>query len=344
MSVNRYYPKKAKDKDVWWLITVGRGKNRTQVPYEGSYENAKSVEGDMRGYVVKIPQVNSTQIKNFVVPFLDWYKNEMSPKTLRDIRFTIDLYVIPNFGNFTTGQLTVQLFNDFKDMLLQKGLSPTTINKHLNYFSSMLRFGEENGYCQPLPCKIPKFPKKKTTPEEPTRPLTGRQLNAIYAQVRPEYQLLFVLMADHGLRLDEALQLKVEDIDESRKVIDVLGKGNKRRKVPFMSDRFEALLDTAMSTRLEGYLNVNEKTGDAYRTIWKELKRAAKLAGVTRKINHHILRHTFATMAAENGMNPHALQKILGHASIETTNKIYTNVSRDFVGDEARAMRERTGV
>jgi len=236
------------------------------------------------------------------------------------------------------------LFNDFKAKLLNDGLTPTTINKHLNYFSSVLRFGAANGYCQELTFKIPRFPKKKTTPEEETKPLTRRQLNAIYAYISPEYRLMFLLMADHGLRLEEALKLKIEDIDENRKTISVLGKGNKRRTVPFMSDRFEAELDIALAKRLDGYLNVNPRSGDRYATMWKELKRAAKLAGVTRKVNHHILRHTFATLAAESGMNPHALQRILGHESIETTNKIYTNVSRDFVGDEAKAMREKTKI
>ena len=78
--------------------------------------------------------------------------------------------------------------------------------------------------------------------------------------------------------------------------------------------------------------------------MWREIKRAAVLAGITRKVNHHILRHTFATLAAESGMNPHALQRILGHSDLSTTTKIYTNVSKDFVGKEAEIMRNKINV
>jgi len=148
-------------------------------------------------------------------------------------------------------------------------------------------------------------------------------------------------MVEHGLRQEEAMNISVEDINESNRTIRVLGKGNKYRVVPFMSSRFMEELGKALEERIEGPLVINPKTGKAYVTIWKAIKRSAKKAGVTREVNHHLLRHTFSTMAAENGMNAHALQKILGHASIETTNKIYTNVSRDFVGDEARLLMKK---
>jgi len=345
MSVRPYHPKKAKPGSIWWIIDIGKGESRQRLPVQGSFEDAKRTEQEIKNdYSKSSISKTTTRISDLVLPFLDWYKTESSPRTVRDIRFSIDLYIIPIFGNLHVNQLTVQVFNSFKNDLLEKGLSPTTINKHLNYFSSMLRFGEENGYCQALGVKIPKFPKKKTTPEEETVALSRRQLNAMYANIRPVYRLIFLLMCDHGLRLEEALQLKVEDIDEHRKIISVLGKGNKRRKVPFMSDRFEQELNRVLGMRLSGYLSVNEKSGQAYKTIWKEIKRSAEKTGLTIKVNHHIMRHTFATLAAESGMNPHALQVILGHSSIETTNKIYTHVRQDFVGNAAREMREREGI
>jgi len=340
MSVRPYNRKKRHPGEIWWVIDVGRGEDRLRLPFEGSFESAKKTELTLLSKN-KILTPATAKIKDIVVPYLRWYKTESSPTTVRDIRFTIDLYVIPHFGNYTPAQLTPQLFNGFKSEILESGLTRRTINKHLDYFSGMLRWAATNGYCTPLAFKIPKFPKKLTIPQAQTSPLNRRELNALYAHVTPEYRLLFLLMADHGLRLDEALNVMIEDIDETRKVISIVGKGNKRRTVPFMSDRFERELDPILSKRFSGYLCINHQTGKPYRTMWRELKRAAALVGIKRKVNHHILRHSFATQAAESGMNAHALQRILGHSSIETTNKIYTNVSLDFVGNEAQIMREK---
>ncbi|RKY10475.1 MAG: hypothetical protein DRP56_00835 [Planctomycetota bacterium] len=324
----------------WWQIDTGRGKGRRRGAFRGSFEEAASVEAAMRQRRPEVVQGVAPKIKELFVPFLAWYRNESSPNTIRDIRFSIDLYFAPWFGNLQPAQLNLQLFNQFKASLLEKGLSPATINKHLNYFSSLIKWAVDHGHCQPFPFNLPRFPKKKTA-SAPVQPLTQRQVDALYNNIEPRYRLLFLLMADHGLRTDEALNLKVDDINEGNQTIRVRGKGNRYRQVPFMSDRFEDELNQVLGERLDGFLVINEKTGRPYATIWKPLKRAAMAAGITKKINHHLLRHSFATLAAQGGMNPHALQRILGHASMETTNKIYTNVGLDFVGDEGRALRDR---
>ncbi len=323
----------------WWYIDIGRGKSRKRLPFHGTYEEAFIFSSSIVQTRPDEVQTMAPRIKDLVVPFLTWYKKEASPRTIRDIRFSIDLYFIPWFGNLQPAQISLALCNKFKDTLLEKGLSPTTINKHFNYFSSLIKWAVVHGHCQPLGFTLPRFPRKKTV-SRPKQPLTQRQVDAIYKHLDHQYRIPFLLMADHGLRVEEALNMKVEDINEANGTMTFIGKGSKYRTVPFMSDRFEEEMDKVLSIQLEGFLTINKKTGKPYSTIWKPLKRATKAAGITKSVNHHILRHTFATLAAQGGMNPHALQKILGHSSIETTNKIYTNVSHDFVGDEARKLRE----
>ena len=147
--------------ETWWIVDIGRGKDRQQLPFEGNFETAKNFEKDLRQGSSKIVSV-TPKIKDLIIPFLSWYKNEASPRTIRDFRFTIDLYLVPHFGNLRPGQLTVSRFDEFKVTLIEQGLSPTTINKHLNYFSSLLKWAVTHEHCQELTFKLPRFPKKKT--------------------------------------------------------------------------------------------------------------------------------------------------------------------------------------
>ena len=323
----------------WWQIDIGRSKDRQRPAFKGSYEEAAIFEASLRQKSPDDVQSSAPKIKELFVPFLKWYKTEAAPRTIQDIRWSIDLYFASWFGNLQPSRLSLSLFNQFKETLLEQGLRPTTINKHLNYFSTMLKWATEQGHCQQLPFTLPRFPRKKTV-SKPKKPLTQRQIDAIYKHLTPDYRLPYLLMADHGLRVAEAFNLKAEDINEANSTFTFLGKGNKYRTVPFMSDRFEEELNKILDKRLEGHLIISKQTKKPQVTMWKPLQKAVKAAGITRDVNHHLLRHSFATLAAQGGMNPHALQRILGHASIETTNKIYTNVSHDFVGDEARKLRK----
>lgn len=130
------------------------------------------------------------------------------------------------------------------------------------------------------PGQMPRFGRKRTQ-AEPRQALNAAMVDALYAAIEPEYRLLFLLMVDHGLRREEAMHLRFEDIDLQHKVISVLGKGNKRRIVPFMSERFEQELTTAMQRqgRKRGPVAVNPETSRPYYDIRKALLRAAIACG-----------------------------------------------------------------
>lgn len=328
--------------ELWWIIDIGRGKERARIPFMGSFEDAVELERQTRQAHPEEVQTIVPKIKELIVPWLSWYQHEVSPGTMRDVRSSVNRHFVPYWGNLRPNQLTVASFNQFKTDLLAQGLTPTTINKNLNYFSSLLRWAVDHKHCQPLPFKIPKFAKKRTT-AKPVFPLTKEQLDAVYAAIEPKYRLLFLLMADLGLRKEEAMLVRTADVDHRNRTIVVQGKGSKVRHVPYMSGRIERLIGEQLERigNDQEYLVVNQVTGKPYTTIRKALLRAGERAEVGREVNHHLLRHTMATMAAEAGINPHALQRILGHSSITTTNKIYTHVGQDFVGREAAKMRSR---
>jgi integrase len=162
----------------------------------------------------------------------------------------------------------------------------------------------------------------------------------MYDIIEPEYKLLFLLMADMGLRREEALSARAEDVDEYHETMSVVGKGNKERILPWASDRFVDELKKVLDKRPAGHLTINPKTGERFVQIRKALNRAAQNAGLNRDVNPHLLRHSCLTNLAKKGMSPHALQQFAGHSSIETTNAIYVHIRSDFVGDEMRRIRK----
>lgn len=340
MSV-RPHPTKGKG---WWQIDVGRDKARRRNAFRGSYEDACAVEEelwqDLNGGKYN-PILVAPKIKELIPDFTKWYEQEAaSAKTVRDFRSSVNNYLVPYFGSIRPDQLTIAHCNRVKAELIEAGLSPRTINKNLNYLSSVLRWAAENGHSDPLPFSIPRFPKRKTR-AEPARPLSRGEFEALLEHIQPKYRLLVLLMGEMGLRQSEALLLKVQDIDLDNQTVHVLGKGNKDRYVPVLSDRVEVELKTAVGDRRSGWLNFNPATKRPYTTIQKELTRAATAAEIDRRVNHHLLRHTMATRMAESGMDPHALQRVLGHSSIETTNQIYTNVGATFLKEQAARIREK---
>lgn len=153
-----------------------------------------------------------------------------------------------------------------------------------------------------------------------------------------------------GLRVSELIGLKINDIDYLEQLVLVTGKGNKQRLIPIGS---EALKHTqlylnhirnqqAESKSGAGILFLNNRGGALSRVyVFKLIKRLAAEAGIRKNVSPHTLRHSFATSLVEAGADLRAVQQMLGHKSITTT-EIYTHLDRTYLKDVLKQYHPRS--
>ena len=146
-----------------------------------------------------------------------------------------------------------------------------------------------------------------------------------------KHRVMFRLIYSSGLRRNELLNLKIEDIitDDGKYRIRInRSKGNKDRYTVLSKRLLPELRNYYKIYRPKVYLFNGQKTGERMSpgAVRHALLRAVKRSGIKKGINLHILRHCFASHALEEGMNIRTLQELLGHASIQTT-IIYLHVS-----------------
>lgn len=155
-------------------------------------------------------------------------------------------------------------------------------------------------------------------------------------RARRDSAMLYTMYAA-GLRVSELVTMQLGDLNLESGFVQVLGKGDKRRVVPLGAParkRIEAwLLDRGAWARpTEGALFVTSRGGPMTRQgFWKLIKRYAAAAGIMKAISPHKLRHSFATHLLLGGADLRAVQTMLGHADIGTT-QIYTHVTGDHLG------------
>ena len=149
------------------------------------------------------------------------------------------------------------------------------------------------------------------------------------------------LLFSTGLRISELCALSIDDVDLARDEFSVRGKGDKIRVV-FLSDSARDAIREYLKARkdLDGamFVRYGRKVNDGgdlrlqARAIQRLLKTYAAMAGITRKVTPHVIRHSFATDLLQNGADIRSVQALLGHASINTT-QIYTHVTDKHLRD-----------
>lgn len=146
------------------------------------------------------------------------------------------------------------------------------------------------------------------------------------------------LLYSSGLRISELVGMDVDDVDPVEQLVRVRGKGDKQRVVPFgvdAADALDAWLVRGRRALATGSpaLFVNTRGGRLTRQgVWKLVKRYADRVELGHDVSPHTLRHSFATHLVDGGADVRAVQELLGHASVTTT-QVYTLVSRERLRD-----------
>lgn len=159
------------------------------------------------------------------------------------------------------------------------------------------------------------------------------------------------LMYSSGLRVSELVGLNLGDVDLATELVRCIGKGDKERFVPVGSKAVSALLayqrhsrPALARRRLTQALFLSRRGRRLTRQgCWKLVKQYAKKARITRPLTPHVLRHSFATHLLEGGADLRAVQEMLGHASIGTT-QIYTHIGRDRLREVYIKAHPRAGM
>jgi site-specific recombinase XerD len=202
----------------------------------------------------------------------------------------------------------------------------------LNQLFNALRFLYIELFQQPFVIKaIPRPKREKKLPDI----LSQEEILSIFRAVgNIKHRTILMLIYSAGLRVGEAVRVKIADIDRQRKMIHIhQAKGKK--------DRFTVLSELLLQSLREYYKlyrpreflfeGGNSRKHLAERSVQAVFQRAVKKVGITKRVTVHTLRHSFATHLLEAGTDLRFIQELLGHASSKTT-EIYTHVSKISIG------------
>lgn len=234
------------------------------------------------------------------------------------------------------GEDSVSLFNE---MLRARKLSQNTIARKAAAIKSFLKYLYREGYTGPdaLLDEVESVRKTSRLPRILSKEEMARILDSMPAgkpkQIR-DRAIVEILYAT-GMRVTELTGARVADLNWSEGFIRCAGKGRKMRMAPIGSKAQEWLKRYLDEVRPEWDNKLSEKLiitergqGISRSTVWRIVGRLANSAGIASGVSPHTFRHSFATHMLENGADIRAVQEMLGHVDISTT-QIYTHVTTE---------------
>lgn len=235
--------------------------------------------------------------------------------------------------------------------LTERGLRATTVARRLSALRGLARHLLRQGLLTQDPTEVvesprPPRPLPRTLPVERAAALVESPDTTTPRGVR-DRALLEVLYAT-GMRASECLGLRLEDVNLAAGYVTCTGKGRKQRLVPLGAEAarwieryLREVRPREVRRRDSGRLFVNPRGGPLSRqSLWAIVRRAAVRAGLGRRVSPHVLRHSFASHLLEGGADLRAVQAMLGHADIGTT-QIYTHLPSPVVRRLYRALHPR---
>jgi len=277
-------------------------------------------------------------MKELVEEFLGYLASikNYSPNTL--ISYQYDLKDFVEFCEALSDkeEENLEKLKQYLEYLKKRKYNPFSIARKISSIKSFLKFLEvEKGInagfllfleSPKLPFRLPKV----LSLEEIEKLLNAPDLNNSLGY--RDRTMLEVLYAT-GLRVSELISLKLENINLELGLVRILGKGSKERLVPmgdyalkFLKSYLENIRPIFENEKSKNFVFLNRRGAPLTRQrFWQIIKEYAKKCGLEDKVSPHVIRHSFATHLLQGGADLRALQMMLGHASLSTT-QIYTHL------------------
>jgi integrase/recombinase XerD len=237
--------------------------------------------------------------------------------------------------------ITLDDIQDFLKWVSKLGMTPSSQSRMVSGIRNFFRYCLAEQIISNDPTELIDTPKiKRSLPDVLSYPEIEAMIAAI-DHSKPEGQrnrAIIEVMYSCGLRVSEVVNLKIGFLYLDAGFIRVIGKGDKERLVPIGSEAVKYIRiylkeRKAMTSRTgdEEVLFLNRRGGKLSRVmIFMIIKDLALKAGIKKDISPHTLRHSFATHLVEGGADLRAVQEMLGHESITTT-EIYTHLDREYL-------------
>jgi len=290
------------------------------------------------------PSDDGQDLHALVAEYLEYLRHERrySPHTLsnyrRDLRATIDLMAERSCDDWN--HLDSHAIRAMVATWHRRGLAPRSLSRRLSSIRSFFNYGIRNGHYAHNPAQDIAAPKRDKPLPRVLAVDQAEQLLAGQPSDPRELcdQAMFEIVYSCGLRLAEVISLDIHTVDRSNGLLRVVGKGEKERELPVGKHALQALqawlqVRTSVAHADEQALFVNTRGRRmGARTVQHRLAALAEAKGLPMHVHPHMLRHSFATHLLESSGDLRAVQELLGHADISTT-QVYTHLDFQHLAD-----------
>lgn len=249
-------------------------------------------------------------------------------------------------------QIDLDILQHFLAWIHELGMTATSQARIISGLKAFFKFLVLEDIIKVNPCELLEAPKtKRKLPDT----LSVEELETLFNAIdvsTPEgtrNKAILETMYSCGLRVTELTELRISNLYQDVEFVRIIGKGNKERLVPIGSSalKFIKLYLEGIRTHIspakncEDIVFLNRRGGKLSRVmIFYIIKELTQKAGIYKNIHPHTLRHSFATHLVEGGADLRAVQEMLGHESISTT-EIYTHLDREFLRDTMHRFHPR---
>lgn len=295
------------------------------------------------------------QGKNIISKYHTYLRLEKSLSANSIDAYLTDLDKLVRFmqsDNLSLPEVTYNDLQQFVTQLRDVGIHPRSQARIISGIKSFYRFLLLDGYITTDPTELLESPKIGLRLPEV---LTVNEIDSIMSTIDlslPEGQrnrAILEVLYSCGLRVSELITLRYSDVYFDEGFIKVEGKGSKQRLVPISETAVREIRNylydrnkVRVKKGCEDILFLSRRgTGLSRIMVFHIIKQQVELAGIRKNVSPHTFRHSFATHLLEGGANLRAIQLMLGHEKITTT-EIYTHIDREFLRDEILAHHPRS--